>query len=138
MLRDCLLSPKRIPCSFASVQIRGNTLEGPNGCRFDIEYGWWFRFAFNANGGVSCSQGIPIAGVMCWLSSTKVSRTIAVGEPKLSNGQELQNPVLDILQSVLDLIQNLLGVNYRVVLSGKLTPRDLCRKLNVGGCDLRT
>lgn len=54
---------------------------------------------------------------------------------ELPDGQELQDPVLDILQSVVVLIQDLLGVNDRVVLLGMLTPGNLCRALNMGGFD---
>jgi len=57
------------------------------------------------------------------------------GSAKLSNGQKLQDPVLDILQSVMVLIQDLLGVGDRVVFLGMLTPWDLCRALVTGRSD---
>ena len=52
---------------------------------------------------------------------------------KLSDGQELQNPVLDILQSVVVLVQDVLSISDRVVFFGMLAPRDLRGTLNMNG-----
>ena len=49
------------------------------------------------------------------------------GSTKLSDCQELQNPVLDILQTVVVLVQDFLGVDNRVIFLGVLAPWDLRR-----------
>ena len=53
------------------------------------------------------------------------------GSTKLSDGEELQNPVLDILQTVVVLIQDFLGVDDRVIFLGVLAPWDLFRSLTM-------
>lgn len=52
---------------------------------------------------------------------------------KLPDCQKLQDPVLDILQSVVVLIQDVLGIGYRIVLLGVLPPRYLRRVLDMRG-----
>ena len=52
---------------------------------------------------------------------------------KLPDCQKLQDPVLDILQSVVVLIQDVLGIGYRIVLLGVLPPRYLRRALDMRG-----
>ena len=68
-------------------------------------------------------EELPLQGSGDRLSDRRLSNTRGTDETdnlalhssaKFSNGQELQNPVLDILQSVVVFIQDVLGIGDRV------------------------
>jgi hypothetical protein len=82
-------------------------------------------------------EELPLQGTGNRLSNRRLSNTRRTnkaddfafhGPAKLSDGQELQNPVLDVLQSVVVIVKDLLGINDRVTLLGMLTPRDLWKR----------
>ena len=87
-------------------------------------------------------EELPLQGSGDRLSNRRLSNTRRTnetydlafhGSAKLSDSQELQNSVLNVLQSVVVLIQDALGIDDRVVFLGMLTPRDLRTALNISG-----
>lgn len=81
----------------------------------------------------SSSDRLPDRGLSNTRRTNETDDLPFHGSAKLSDSQELQNSVLYILQSVMVLVQDLMGVGDRVVFFGMLSPRDLGGGKNMEG-----